>query len=117
MAIVCESHQWEGDVYYFRSSYGKTPIAKLYREADRWFLLFYRGATPPGPFEYLSFEKARKQAMRYLRPREQRLAGELMNYALPQGVSEQPKAPRDPGPTVHPSRKRGRRDWFKDDKR
>lgn len=94
MCIVYEHLQWEGEVYYFRSTEGKTPICKVYRKGDGWEVLFYRGPENLGPYPYDLFERAKNHLIRYLVPREKELMGEPNS----QGEIER----RQPWPWAHP---------------
>lgn len=105
--IVYERNQWEPvERYYFRSTRGLTPICELARKGEGWEVLFYRGATRPGPHSYASFDHAKAHIMRYLASREELLCGEKAVWA---GVN----ASCNPGPvpniqTRHPRRARRR---------
>ncbi len=80
--IVIERNAWEPGVrYYFRSNHGATPICELTQKGDHWEVLFYRGATHPGPHVYFDFEKAKRHILRYVGPREAELQGELALWA------------------------------------
>jgi len=83
MSIVYERNEWEPELrYYFRSSFGVTPICELAKKGDHWEVLFYRGATNPGPHVYLDFEKAKRHIFAYLVPRENELMGQPAKHAL-----------------------------------
>ena len=71
MSIIIERNEWEPEErYYFRSYYGAKPICELTRKGDHWEVLFYRGATHPGPHPYDSFDRAKAHILRYIIPRE-----------------------------------------------
>ena len=80
--IVYERNLWEPvETYYFRSSNGLNPICELSLKGDSWEVLFYHGATHPGPHPYESFDHAKAHIMRYLAPREALLCGEKAVWA------------------------------------
>lgn len=78
--IVCESSPSEPGVYYFRTLYGRDPICMAYPDGKRWKILFFRGATPLGPYAAGSLEQARRYLKRYLEPRASRLEGATNHY-------------------------------------
>lgn len=112
MAIVYECKLWEPEaVYYFRSSYGKSPICQVMRQGDGWDVLFYRGPENVGPYHYLDFNKAKSHLMRYLGLREKELCGEVAIYGAVNSA-EIARAGRDqPLKTSHPRRRRYDRHW------
>ena len=82
MSIIIERNEWEPELrYYVRSTWGRTPICEIAQKGGHWEVLFYRGATNPGPHVYLDFEKAKRHVFRYVEPREAALAGELAPWA------------------------------------
>lgn len=82
MSIVIERHQWEPELrYYVRSTSGATPICEIALKGDHWEVLFYRGATHPGPHVYFDYQRAERHVLRYVEPREAELAGELTPWA------------------------------------
>jgi hypothetical protein len=120
--IVYERFQWEpGEVYYFRSHYGRTPICEVAKCGDWWLLYFYRGAANPGPYWYRSFQKAKAQVCRYLESRESRLAGPpikgmgIADETAPICPSSHTRRSDDLPPlqTTHPSRRPRRKEWWK----
>jgi hypothetical protein len=113
--IVFERNTWEPqEVYYFRSHHGRTPICEVAKCGDWWVLWFYRGSANPGPYWYRSFEKAKHQVMRYLVPREERLAGELIQSAGVNAAPTSSTGSTTPLHTVHPSRLPRRKRWWAD---
>lgn len=109
--IVYERHNWEPrEVYYFRSHHGNSFICEVAKCGDWWLLWFYRGSANPGPFWYLSFDKAKGHVMRYLAPREHWLAGEPIRSAGTQAADTHPPSIN----TRHPTRKPRRKEWWKD---
>ncbi len=112
MSIVYERNQWESEeVYYFRSSYGKTHICQVARSGDGWDVLFYRGATNPGPHHYRDFEKAKSHLMRYLGPREQEFCGEVAIFGAANAAESTGPRRNQPLATTHPRRRRLDRHW------
>ena len=81
MSIIIERNDWEPELrYYFRSCHGATPICELTKKGEHWEVLFYRGATNPGPHVYQDFERAKRHILRYVEPREAELQGELARW-------------------------------------
>lgn len=81
--IIIERNAWEPEVrYYFRSYHGATAICELTQKGDHWKVLFYRGATHPGPHIYFDFEQAKRHILRYVEPREEELRGDLAPWAM-----------------------------------
>jgi hypothetical protein len=103
IGIVYERNQWEsGEIYYFRSSYGKSHICQVMHQGDRWDVLFYRGPENLGPYHYLDFDKAKSHLMRYLRPREPELCGEVAIYGAVNSTETARSGRDQPLETSHP---------------
>jgi len=105
--IVYERNDWEPvERYYFRSTRGLTPICELARQGDGWEVLFYRGASRPGPHPYASFDHAKAHIMRFLATREDELRGPEAVWAT---ANANPTAtPAGNLQTRHPRRARRR---------
>ena len=112
MSIVYERYDWEpGEVYYFRSSYGQTPICQVARCGDCWEVLFYRGPENLGPYLYQQFDQAKSHLMRYLGPREQQLCGEVAVYGAANSTAHAGPERDQPLITRHPRHRRHDRHW------
>lgn len=76
MSIYYERRLWEDvEAYWFCSTLDYQPICAVTKVGDAWELRFLRGSSNPGPFPYVSVEKAKKHVFRYLEPRERRITG------------------------------------------
>jgi hypothetical protein len=112
MSIVYERNQWEpGEIYYFRSSSGKTPICQVALCGDHWEVLFYRGPENRGPYRYREFGNAKAHLMQYLSSRENDLCGEVAVWGAAQAAESTGPKRDQPLVTSHPRRRRHDRHW------